>query len=336
MTNSLKTPVVLIIFNRPVTTRQVFAAIAAMRPSQLFVIADGARKERVGESEICQQVRAITCAIDWPCDLKTNFSDVNLGCDARIVSGLDWVFSMVSEAIILEDDCLPDPSFFPFCAELLERFRDDGRVAAISGTNLVREAQFSGDSYLFSLLGNSWGWATWKSAWEKLDRQAVLWPALCKAGALEQIFDDRRGRKLWARIFGEIHRAAENSPWDYRWTYTKIFQHRLTIVPCVNMVKNIGFGPGASHTTNADPRHLTELHRMAFPLQHPASMIWSRHYDRMLQTRIDYDFPRRVINKLRRIRANVFPFRLAVPSPRKPLSLKPAGRLTPVDEQAKS
>ncbi len=336
MMDRFDTPVVLIVFNRVETTRQVFAAIAAMRPSRLFVIADGAREERAGESETCRQVRAMVSAVDWPCELHTNFSVWNQGCDARIVSGLDWVFSMVPEAIILEDDCLPDPSFFAFCAELLERFRDDDRVAAISGTNLVRKAQFSGHSYLFSLLGNSWGWATWKSAWERLDRRVLGWPALSKAGALEQIFDDRRGRKLWTQIFNEIHLAGETSPWDYRWTYTKIFEHRLTIVPCVNLVKNIGFGPGASHTTNVDARHLTELHQMSFPLVHPEGMIWSRQYDRMLQTRIDYDLTRRVINKLRRIRSGLLQLQRAALAWRTPSPSHRAGRLSPIDEQVKS
>ena len=306
MIDSFPTPVVLIIFNRPQTTRQVFEAVRSIRPQKLLVVADGPRAGRAGEAEACVQARAIASAVDWPCELFTNFSDVNLGCDPRIVSGLDWAFSLVDEAIILEDDCLPDPSFFVFCSELLERYRGDCRVAAISGTNLIQSSIRIADSYFFSLLGGSWGWATWKASWKQLDRKILDWPALRDAGALQQVFDDRRGRRLWMRIFNEIHRTGEESPWDYRWTYTKVFEHRFTIIPAVNLVQNIGFGSGATHTTNADARHMPALRTMQFPLRHPASMIWSRQYDRLLQTRLDDDIPRRVINKLRRIRAGVF------------------------------
>ena len=302
MSASLKVPVIFIIFNRPQTTRQVFDVIAALRPAKLLLIADGPRPARVGEAELCAAARAIAMAVTWPCELITNFSDQNLGCDARVVSGLDWAFSIVEEAIILEDDCLPDPSFFPFCEELLERYRDDSRIAAISGTNLIQKQMQIEASYCFSLLGGSWGWATWRSQWDRLDRTVPAWPALRVAGALEKIFDDARGRRLWTRIFDEIHRAGESSPWDYRWTYTKIFEHRFTIVPRDNLIRNIGFGPEASHTTFADPRHSPSLRRMNFPLDHPPGLIWSRTYDRLLQTRLDYDLTSRVLNKMRKIR----------------------------------
>jgi hypothetical protein len=301
MSTGLSTPIIFIVFNRPDTTRRVFDAIAAARPQTLLLIADGPRADRPGEAERCAQVRAIASAVTWPCELLTHFSDINLGCDPRIVSGLDWAFSLVEAAIILEDDCFPDPSFFPFCSELLERYRDDARVASISGTNLIQSNTHIPDSYFFSLLGGSWGWATWRSQWATLDRKVLSWPALKQARVLEQIFDDTRGRRLWNRIFTELYRAGEQSPWDYRWTYTRIFQHRLTIMPRVNLIRNIGFGPGASHTTTADRRHQPTLQQMQFPLTHPAGIVWSRHLDRILQTRLDNDIPQRIINRLRRI-----------------------------------
>ncbi len=119
----LETPVALIVFNRPETTRRVFAAIAAARPARLLLIADGPRTDRPGEVERCDEVRKIVTSVDWPCEVLTNFAEENMGCRRRVVSGLNWVFSQVEEAIILEDDCVPDASFFPFCAEMLERYR---------------------------------------------------------------------------------------------------------------------------------------------------------------------------------------------------------------------
>src|SRR5262249_20238987 len=131
--NQLETPVALLVFNRPETTRRVFEAVAAARPSHLLLIADRPRKDRACEAERCDEVRKIITAVDWACDVQTNFSDQNLGCRRRVISGLDWVFSLFEEAIILEDDCLPNPSFFSFCSELLTRYRNSEEIGMISG-----------------------------------------------------------------------------------------------------------------------------------------------------------------------------------------------------------
>ena len=134
---TFETPVALFVFNRPATTRKIFEAVANVRPAKLLLVADGPRPGKPGESELCQQVRQIIGRVDWPCEVLTNFADKNLGCRERMISGLNWVFSHVEEAILLEDDCLPHPSFFPFCQQLLERYRGDSRVAYISGDNLI-------------------------------------------------------------------------------------------------------------------------------------------------------------------------------------------------------
>ena len=317
MTDNFETPVVLIVFNRPQATRLVFEAVAAARPRKLLVIADGPRPNRAGEAAICAEVRAITTAVNWPCELHTDFSERNLGCDTRVISGLNWAFSLVEEAIILEDDCLPDPSFFPYCQELLDRYRGDCRIAAISGTNLIQdktqdrvwgvdaESTANPDSYLFSLLGGNWGWATWREQWKKLDRQTSGWPALRRANAIHHIFDNPLGRKMWTRIFDQAHRDVTLSSWDYSWAYTNIFGHRLTAVPRVNLVRNIGFGPGASRTLEVDARLMPELRRLDFPLQHPAGIIWSRGYDELLQRALNHDLSRRILGRLKRIQARV-------------------------------
>ncbi|MES2392705.1 MAG: glycosyltransferase family 2 protein, partial [Acidobacteriota bacterium] len=182
----------LFVFNRPETTRRVFAAVAAVQPSRLLLIADGPRGDRGGDAEACARVREIVAEVGWPCEVSALFAETNMGCDARIVSGLDWVFSMVDEAIVLEDDCLPDASFFPFCEEMLERYRDDARVAAICGTNLVAESVKGEASYFFSQLGGNWGWATWRKEWERFDHTMDEWPALKRDGVLAEVFDDAR------------------------------------------------------------------------------------------------------------------------------------------------
>lgn len=147
----LKTPIAFLIFNRPDTTEKVFCEIAKAKPQKLLVVADGPRSGKAGEAEKCEQARRIISSVDWECEVLTNYSAVNLGCKRRVSSGLDWVFETVEEAIVLEDDCLPSPSFFPFCEELLARYRQDDRIMQVSGSNYIDTG--TEESYLFSKYG---------------------------------------------------------------------------------------------------------------------------------------------------------------------------------------
>lgn len=276
----LRTPVAFFVFRRPETTRQVFDAISKARPAKLALIADGPRPDREGEAEACRQVREIITRVDWPCDVFQNFSVVNLGCRERMITGLNWVFSLVEEAIILEDDCLPDPSFFPFCQELLERYRDDDRIAYISGDYLVGQSLRPADSYYFSQIGGIWGWATWRSEWRRYDRQLNDWPKLREQHMLQQIFDEPKAVKLWTHIFDAMYDKKGPDTWDYQWLYTNLKNNSLTVVPSVNLVANIGFAQGATHTTEADSRFMLPAYTMKFPLKHPSSFTPSRSLDR--------------------------------------------------------
>ena len=175
--NGLKAPVAMIGFNRADRARRVFAAVREARPEKLFLIADGPRADRAGEAERCAEVRRIMTAVDWPCAVETNFAAENMGCRARIVSGLGWVFEQVEEAIILEDDCLPDASFFPYCAELLERYRERPEVAYISGFNPLEREYTEAASYAFTSVVCMWGWATWRRTWQQYDEHMRGWPA---------------------------------------------------------------------------------------------------------------------------------------------------------------
>ncbi len=298
MNRPLHTPVILIVFNRPEPTRQVFQAIAKARPARLLIIADGARSHKDGEAELCRQVREIVSQVDWPCEVSTNFSDENLGCDPRVISGLDWAFSLVDEAIILEDDCLADPTFFEFCSEMLERYRHDPRIAAISGTNDIQDKLQPPDSYFFSLLGANWGWATWKDRWAWHDRSLKSWPTIKHRNYLSQLFP-KKAQRFWEEIFDQCHQDGDLSPWDYRWVYTRIFNFRLTVVPHVNLIRNIGFGPDATHTFGRDSRRMPELRSLTFPLQHPPCIVWSQMADHLAQQNLYNTFSRKLLRKLR-------------------------------------
>ncbi len=268
-------------FNRPETTARVFDEIRRARPSKLFLIADGPRAERAGEAEKCRATRAVAERVDWDCEVLTNFSDVNLGCQRRPVSGLDWVFENVTEAIILEDDCLPHPTFFSFCEQLLEKYRDDERVMAISGNNFQFGKKRTPYSYYFSRYPNTWGWATWRRAWRFCDLEMRLWPLLQDTSWLLDILGDEEAAAHWHNIFA---RAPEmKSVWDYQWLFACWTQSGLGVAPEVNLVSNIGFGEDSTHTA-ADVSSIANLPlvEMSFPLQHPPYVLRQREADDFL------------------------------------------------------
>jgi hypothetical protein len=219
-----------------------------------------------------------------------------------MISGLNWVFSLVEEAIILEDDCLPDPSFFPFCQELLERYRGDSRISYISGDNLIAGDLKTDGSYYFSQIGGIWGWATWRSEWRRYDRHLTDWPKLRSQGMLMEIFDNPQVVAHWTRIFDSMHENGGPSAWDYQWVYTGFKNNSLIAVPSMNLVANIGFGAGATHTTVEDSRFVIRLTTMKFPLRHPSSFVASRSLDRR-RSRDMFSAPisHRVLRLIRRV-----------------------------------
>ena len=241
----LSTPVALIIFNRPEPTAAVFAAIATARPKILLIISDGARPGRAGEAEKVAAVRAIVEAVDWPCDVRTNHAAVNMGCKLRVSSGIDWVFSQVDRAIILEDDCLPSPAFFRFAEEMLDRYAEDRRIYSISGSNFS-DSQ-AADGHYFSNFALMWGWATWRDRWADYDVE----PEMPTAELRHMWWRQPISWLYWHKIFRKLTSGGIDT-WDYQWMLTVWRNGALTVRPAVNLVQNIGFGADATHTTGAD------------------------------------------------------------------------------------
>ncbi len=281
----LNTPVALIVFNRPEATRRVFAAVAAARPSRLLIVADAPRTDRPGERQRCEEVLKIVSAVDWPCTVETNLASENLGCRRRVKSGLDWVFSLVEEAIILEDDCLPDPSFFPYCSQLLERYRDCGQVGIISGFNPMQSSFPFPYSYYFTKFVLIWGWATWRRTWQKYDEKLTSWPRVKEDGLLNLMWKDRKARKMWTAIFESMYSGAGPDAWSYRLVYTSWMRNWLNIIPSRNLVQNIGFGQDATHTKKADAGFKIPAETLSFPIAHPPAMMDWPEYAESLQDR---------------------------------------------------
>jgi hypothetical protein len=279
----LHTPVVFIIFNRADTTERVFAEIAKAKPSKLLVVADGPRADRPGEAEKCAAARAIIERVDWRCEVVRNYSDINLGCGRRPATGISWVFEEVEEAIILEDDCVPNPSFFRFCEELLEKYRDDERVMMIGGRNHLLGQNLIKYSYYFSRIPNCWGWATWRRAWQHYDIELKLWPSIRDTSFLMNSLGDHRAVEHWKSIFDEAYARGGNVDyWDYQWNFTCWAQSGFVILPNVNLISNIGFGEHASHTKSVkDIRANIPSAEMVFPIKHPPYTVWDREADQI-------------------------------------------------------
>ncbi len=273
---SVTPPILFITFNRPHTTQKVFEAVRQARPRKLYVSNDAPRKGNVEDEAKSVAVRSIVQQVDWLCEVKYLFHDENLGCSLGPRAAFDWFFSFEEEGIILEDDCLPDQSFFPYCAELLERYRNDSRIISISGCNLGYRLS-SKDSYSFSKFMNMWGWATWKRSAMKIDYTLTEWkterkPVFSLYQRLSQnAFDfDIGWFKYWKHKFDLTVSKKIITWWDWQWIYHQTRDKQYSIVPSVNLVKNLGFGENATHTKDEhNPAAQIEIFCISVPLTHP-------------------------------------------------------------------
>ncbi|GAB4257078.1 MAG: hemolytic protein HlpA [Deferrisomatales bacterium] len=276
---ALGTPVVLIVFNRPELTRQVIEALARVRPAELFVVADGPRPDEPRDAQRCAAARRVATDVSWPCRVAAELAETNLGCATRVATGLDWVFEQVEQAIVLEDDCVPDPSFFRFCQELLDRYRADERVAVVSGTNVQFGRNRVAESYYFSRYNHCWGWATWRRAWRNFDFAMEGWPRVRDEGTLAELLDSPRAVRYWTHLFDRTAAGAIDS-WAYRWTFACWVRRQLSILPAKNLVRNAGFGEGATHTGALNRYAFLTANSLEFPLRHPPEVVRHEAADR--------------------------------------------------------
>jgi len=233
-------PVVLIIFNRPKHTAVVLNAIRQARPGKLFVVADGPRKNNERDAFLCAQARCLLENIDWPCVVARNYSDENLGLRKRVVTGLDWVFRHEEEAIVLEDDCVPSEQFFGFCSVLLERYRDDPRVWAVSGDNFLGEESRGDDSYYFSKYFHCWGWATWRRVWRQFSPDIEFWSEFRSSPRWNELHDTLEEQECWDFIYSGVRSGSVNS-WAFPFMLNMWRANGLCANPRFNLVENIGF-----------------------------------------------------------------------------------------------
>ena len=252
-TSKIKTAILFLVFNRPKITREVFQMIRKAKPPRLYVAGDGARNNKDGEEEQIAKVRKIATNVDWPCDVKTLFRDKNLGCKKAVSEAITWFFENEEKGIILEDDCLPHLDFFNFCENLLDYYDKDEKIICITGVNF-QNGKIRGDgSYYFSKFNHCWGWASWKRAWQKYQKDILFWPTWSKSDEWLKHTPDNVEQKFWKKIFDQVY-AGKIDTWDYQWTASSWYQNGLTITPNVNLVSNIGFGDNSTHTKDKNDK----------------------------------------------------------------------------------
>lgn len=320
MKNSLvNVPVLLLFFVRPETLQYVFEKVKEARPSKLFLFQDGARDGKEGDIKKIEECRKIVEEIDWECEVHRNYSDTNLTCDHAEFSAITWAFQYVDRLVILEDDVLPNSCFFSYCAELLERYKNDERVHMIAGLNHLEDcSDIVDESYFFSKVISIWGWATWKSEWEKCDLSFNY----LKDEKIRRLILENIEPKSWAKA--QIKRAsvAERQYLERGTIYSFEVLNAMamhlnssySIVPVQNMISNIGLSSESVHSVDNIkklPKGIRWIfnmkqYEMQFPLKHPQYMLENKEYRKKTFSKMARDnkiklLYRKIDSKLRRM-----------------------------------
>jgi hypothetical protein len=297
----LKAAVLFIVFNRLDITKQVFEAIREAKPPKLYIAADGARESKEDEEEKVKAVRDFVInGINWKCEVKTLFREKNLGCKYAVSGAIDWFFKNEEMGIILEDDCFPSQSFFWFCEELLEKYKDDERIMHISGDNFQNGFSRGDGNFYFSRHIHVWGWASWRRAWKYYDVKIKSYPRFVKQNLIQTVWKNKKDQKYWLKNFSKVFKNRLDT-WDYQWTFTVWSQNGLSILPNVNLISNIGFGVEATHTTvKSSSANLPkfEIDTLNYPSFVLANITADHYTNRNLFSTI---FLKRLFNRVRRI-----------------------------------
>lgn len=275
-----QTPILFLIFNRPDSTKLVFESIRSIKPAKLYIAADGARKHKVGEDLLCKDTRSIIDLIDWECEIKTLFRNENLGCKIAVSSAIDWFFENEEQGIILEDDCLPNESFYNYCETLLNYYASDERIMHISGNNFQDGNVRGNGSYYFSNYNHIWGWATWKRAWKAYNVDLSFLTETEIKTLIEKQFDTKKERLFWNNIFKKVINKTIGT-WDYQWTYAVWKNNGLSILPNKNMIANIGFNNNGTHTSGVDILGLSNMKTFSISnIIHPTEIEINKKADK--------------------------------------------------------
>lgn len=291
----IDTPVLFLVFRRPELTQRVWDAIRAVCPRRVYVACDGPRAGRPDDETAVAAVRTLIDRDTAGMQVERLYRSENLGCGKAVSSAISWFFDAESEGIILEDDCLPDPSFFPYCTELLERYRDDSNVMQIAGFNPVSDRYEPSTDYVFTQYGWQWGWATWRRAWRHFDLRMREWPDFKRAGL-------QHGANFWparAGLLEETYRGNVDT-WDYQWAFAMASRWGLSAVPRVSLVQNIGIGGGTHYQeTTTGQQATTAAGSLSSSLQHCRFIVPDPRYEAEIRKRFTpRSFVRRISQRI--------------------------------------
>lgn len=289
-TESICPPVLLIVFNRPDLASQVLKRIREIRPRELYIAGDAPRTEIATDSKLCELTRNVITEVDWKCNLHTLFQEKNLGCKKGPEAAINWFFTQVDEGIILEEDCLPDISFFRYCAELLEYYRNEERIMMIGGNNYQFGRKRTRYSYYYSVFGHIWGWATWRRAWIHNDADLRTWPEVRGTQWIKRIMLSSAGAKQYTHNLESVF-TGDLETWDYVWSYSRWRKNGLSIVPKCNLVTNIGIDSRAIHTKRKNRITTLVAEEMPFPLKHPPRIVRNIKADRFTINHLYLRYP---------------------------------------------
>lgn len=293
---SADVPLLMIAFNRPEKTRRVFEAVRAAAPRRLYLAADGPRADVASDAERCAETRRVLDDVTWPCEVTRLYRSSNLGCKQGVGGAIDWFLGHEESGIILEDDCVPTPDFVPFCAELLDRYRDAPEVMMIGGHNSLGTWDAAGTGYVFSRTAPIWGWATWRRAWARYDPAMTRWgePA---TRALVRSRMPLTEYRITSQRFDSVHTGGHDT-WDYGWALAMLINGGVSVIPRRNLISNIGFDSEATHTRRPS-RHETAVrtYPAEWPLRHPPSTTPDAAFERAL-SRNRFPLGRRLVATL--------------------------------------
>lgn len=274
----LNTPVLFIVYNRLETTRQVFAKIKEVRPSKIYIAADGP-KGGADQKKVERVREYILENIDWPAETHTLFQEKNLGVKHAVYESLQWFFSLEERGIILEDDCLPATDFFGYCEELLELYENDPEIGMITGRNElgVYETTQSGD-YFLSTRGFVWGWATWRDRIENLD---ISIHEKIKIKEIIELYRNTSSILEFVYRLKNVQELKKNrvDTWDYQWSMGLLLNAQKTVVPRKNMIRNIGLGEVSTHKFQSDSDDVKFFENLE-KIRHPEKLTLENKYTR--------------------------------------------------------
>ena len=243
-------PILLLVWNRPDHVKILLDRLALVRPPVLYVASDGPRTGHPSDSALIQQSRELVNElITWPCEIHHRYQSSNLGCRLHVSAAISWFFDNVEQGIILEDDCIPHPDFFPYATELLKIYALDLRIWSISADNRqsIDNCRNYTESYYFSRYHHCWAWATWRRSWDQYSLDNPKFANLTGPSSLLPYLSPIQSL-YWFSVWSSVFKYKTVDTWDYQWTFTCFINNGLSIIPRKCLVENIGFSTDATHT----------------------------------------------------------------------------------------